>query len=77
MISPSPPDFPLAGLTVVNRRINGPVRLSLSYRRSLTPAIRIFLISFFGIPYFPERKGTPVAPRENNALPGTRPEARS
>ena len=77
MISPSPADVNFAGLNVVNRNSPGPMRLSLTYRQSLAPAIRVFLISFFGIPYFIIKKGTPMAPREKNALPGTRPEARS
>jgi hypothetical protein len=77
MISPSPPEFHRAGLNVVNRRTLGPVRLPLSYRRSLTPAIRIFLISFFGIPYFPEKKGTRMTHREKNALFCSRPGGRS
>jgi hypothetical protein len=51
IIAPSQPEFHLAGLKVVSRRILGPVRLPISYRQSLTPAIRVSLISFFGIPY--------------------------
>jgi len=77
MISPSPPDFSLAGFAVVSRRTCGPVGLLLRYRRSLLPAIRVFLISFFVIPYFIIRKGKLMAHREKNALPGFRLEARS
>lgn len=76
MISPSPADFYLAGLNVVNRSIPGPVGVSLSYRQSRSPAIRVFLISFFAIPYFPKKKGTQMAPREKRAFPGFRAGAR-
>jgi hypothetical protein len=77
MISPSPPGFHLAGLNAVNRGTFGPVRLPINYRGSLTPAIRVFLISFFGIPYFPKKKGSRMAPREDRALPRRRPGART
>ena len=77
MISPSPPEFHPAGLNVFSRRIPGPVRLPISYRRSLTPAIRVSLISFFGIPYFPENKGKHMALSENGALTCQWPGARS
>ena len=68
MLSPCPPEFHLAGLDAVNPASLGPVRVSLNYRRSLTPAIRVFLISFFGIPYFPEKKGGRMARDANRAL---------
>jgi hypothetical protein len=77
MISPSPPEFHLAGLNIVSRRNLGPVRVPISYRRSLTPAIRVFLISFFGIPYFPGNRGKKMAFREKSILPCRWPEARS
>jgi hypothetical protein len=77
MITPSPPEFYLAGLNVVNRRNLGPVRVPINYRRSLTPAIRVSLISFFGIPYFPENIGKQMASIENNVPPCRQPGARS
>jgi hypothetical protein len=76
MISPFSPKFHLAGLKVVSRRILGPVRLPISYRRSLTLAIRVFLISFFVIPNFFGNGGKQMALREKRSLPWC-PEARS
>jgi hypothetical protein len=77
MISPSPPEFHLAGLKVVSQRIQAPVSVPISYRQSLIPAIRVFLISFFGIPYFPGNGGEQMALRGNRSLPCRRPGARS
>jgi hypothetical protein len=52
MTSPFLPWFHLAGLPVVSRRNLGPVRLSISYRLSSTPTIRVPLIFQVEIPYF-------------------------
>jgi hypothetical protein len=68
MISPSPPEFHLAGLKVFSRIIHGPVRVPISYKQSLTPAIRVSLISFFGFPYFSRNGGKYMALRERGAL---------
>jgi hypothetical protein len=77
MISPSPPEFHLAGLKVFSLRILGPVRLRINYRQSLTPTIRVSLISFFGIPYFPRNGGKYMALREKDALTCRWPGARN
>jgi hypothetical protein len=77
MISPSSPEFHFASLEAVNPGNLGLMRVPIPYRRSLTSAIRVFLISFFGIPYFTEKKDTPIGPREKNALPCSRPGARN
>jgi len=77
MISPSPPEIHLAGRKVVSGRILGPVRVPISYRQSLTPAIRVFLISFFAIPYFPGNGEKNMALREKRALPCRRAGGRS
>jgi len=69
MISPSPPEFHLASLNIVSRRNLGPVRVPISYRQCLTSAIRVFLISLFGFPYFPGNGGIQMALREKSALP--------
>jgi hypothetical protein len=75
MTSPPLPEFHPACLKVVSRRNLGPVRLPISYRRSLTPAIRVSLISFFGIPYFSGNGGKQMALREKSAPPCRWPEA--
>jgi len=75
MISPSPPEFHLASLKVVSRRNLGPVRLLISYRRSLAPAIRVSLIYFFEIPYSSGNGGKQMALREKGAMPCRWPEA--
>jgi hypothetical protein len=77
MISPSPPEFHLAGLEVFSRRILGPVRLPISYKQSLTPAIRVSLISFFGFPYFSGNGGKHMALRKKGALVCRWPRGRS
>jgi hypothetical protein len=77
MISPSPPDFHLAGLKVVSRRILGAVRVPIGYKRFLTPAMRVSLISFFVIPYFSTNGDTSMALREKSALFYRWPGARS
>lgn len=77
MISPSPPEIHYAGRKVVSRRILGPLRVPISYRQSLRPAIRVFLISFFVIPYFPGNGDNHMALREKRALSCRRPGARS
>jgi hypothetical protein len=69
MIAPSPPEFPLAGLNVVSRRIHGPMSVPINYKRSLTPAIRVSLISFFEIPYFSGNGGKHMALRGQRSLP--------
>jgi hypothetical protein len=60
MTSPSPQKVDLTILQVVSRRNFGPVRLPISYRGSLASAIRVFLIFFIEIPYFPWVGGTQV-----------------
>jgi hypothetical protein len=75
MISPSPPEFHLAGLKVFSLRILGPVRLPISYRRSLTPAIRVSLILGYGFPYFSEIGGKMMRLGGKRAIPGPWPEA--
>jgi hypothetical protein len=77
MISPSPTEFRLFGRKVVSGRILGPARVPISYRQSLSPAIRVFLISFFGIPYFPKNIGKHMEYRENNVPLCRRPGARN
>ena len=77
MISPSPPEIHLAGRKVVSGRILGPVRVPISYRQSLTPAIRVFLISFFGIPYFPKNVGKHMEYEGDNVPPCRRAGARN
>jgi hypothetical protein len=77
MIAPSPPEFHLAGLDVVSRRILGPVRVPINYSRSLTTAIRVSLISFFGIPYSLGNGGKQMALREKRSLPYRWPGVRS
>jgi hypothetical protein len=74
MISPSPPGFHLPRLRVVSRRILEPVRLPISYRRSLIQTIRISLISFFEIPYSSRKGGKPMAVRKRGSLPCRWPE---
>ena len=76
MTSPSPPEFHPAGHKVVSRRNLGPVRLPISYRRSLTPAIRVSLIFYFAIPYFAGNGGKQMALGEKGAIPWRRPGAR-
>jgi hypothetical protein len=68
MKSPSPPEIHLAGRKVVSGRILGPLRVPIRYRQSLTPAIRVFLISFFVIPYFPRNGDNRIALREKGDL---------